>query len=121
MPSIAAVDRAQQPQSVKSKAICCPVSHMDAEVTQKLKLDPIYCRDCYPEFEIGHLDALEARRTGVYEPHQTPEYGLRLKLHQAGITGSPACTASKALVACPELKGHETETARFNAIFASRL
>jgi hypothetical protein len=121
MPSIAVTDRAPQSKVGPSKPACCPVSHIDDKTTQKLKLDPIYCRSCYPEFEIGHLDALEARRTGIYEPHQTADYGLRLKLHQVGSKGSPACQASAPFVACPELTNQDSKAGRFEAIFASRM
>lgn len=43
--------------------------------------DPKYCRTCYPEFEIPHLDALHARHTGVWVPFVDPAAGNRWEVH----------------------------------------
>jgi hypothetical protein len=43
--------------------------------------DPKYCRHCFPSFEIPTIDALNARRTGIWVPFVDPVYGNRMQVH----------------------------------------
>jgi hypothetical protein len=43
--------------------------------------DPKYCRHCFPSFEIPAVDALNARRTGIWVPFIDPVYGSRMQVH----------------------------------------
>ena len=45
------------------------------------KADPKYCRHCFPEFEIPHIDTLNARRTGEWYPFTDAVYGHRWQVH----------------------------------------
>jgi hypothetical protein len=121
MPSIAAADLPSQAPITSKQAQLCPITQMDFSTAEKLKADPIYCRSCYPEFEMGYIDALDARRTGLYVPHNTVEYGLRLKLHQVGSKGSPSCEGPGIPTGCPALQGPETKAGQFAKMFSSRL
>ena len=121
MPSIAAADLPSQATIPSKDTPLCPITRTDLATAEKLKADPIYCRSCYPEFELGHIDALEARRTGLYIPHNTAEYGLHLKLHQVGSRGSPGCETQNTPLGCPALQGPEKKAEQFAKMFSSRL
>jgi hypothetical protein len=121
MPSIAAADLPSQAAIPSKDTQLCPITRIESTTAEKLKADPIYCRTYYPEFELGHIDALEARRTGLYVPHNTAEYGLRLKLHRVGSGGSPSCETQGIPTGCPALQGPEKKAEQFAKMFSSRL
>jgi hypothetical protein len=121
MPSIAKTDLPSQAATNAKQIHSCPATQIDSQTAQKLKSDPIYCRSCYPEFELGVVDALEARRTGLYVPHNTADYGLRLKLHQVGSRGSPACEIQGVPTGCPALAGSSNKADQFATMFSSRM
>lgn len=45
------------------------------------KADLKYCRHCFPEFEIPHIDTLNTRRTGEWYPFTDAVYGHRWQVH----------------------------------------
>jgi hypothetical protein len=55
--------------------------HAKCPTSSSVTVDPKYCRHCFPSFEIPAIDALNARRTGVWVPFVDPVYGNRMQVH----------------------------------------